>query len=72
MKRHNPKHKLSGQERCDLLSSAYGQLSLSITDTLKSAEAPKAYAKYRSFLKSLEGALRHAQCQRDREDEFSA
>lgn len=68
MKR-STKSKLTGNERCDILSSVAGRLALDVTELLKSAEAPKAYGRYRSFLKSLDGAIRHAQRQRREEEQ---
>ncbi len=64
------KYKLSGDERCGLLSMAAGRLALDVTDLLKRSEAPKTYARYRAFLKSLDGAIRHAQRQRDSEKDY--
>ncbi len=68
MKRPQGKLKLTGQERCDILSRIAGQLSLNVSDELRRSETPKAYAKYRAFIRSLDGAIRHAQRQRDSEE----
>ena len=63
-----PESKPTGQQRCDLLSSAYGRRPLDMRPILLEAGASGSYRKYCSFLKSLDGAIRHAQRIRDQEE----
>lgn len=69
MKAISKRHKRTGQERCDTLSHVAGLLfEMDIRIRLTEGEAPKTKAKYLSFVKSLDGAIRHAQRQRDTEE----
>ena len=62
------RYKPNGQGRCDILSLAYGTLPLDLRERLLMAGARGTYRKYSSFLKSLDGAIRHAQRIRDQEE----
>lgn len=63
------RHKRTGDDRCNMLSRIAGQmLSLQIPAHLRQAEAPKTREKFASFMKSLDGAIRHAQRQRGQEE----
>lgn len=64
-----PEHHLTPAERCDKLSHLAGMLEVAcIRASLIEAEAPMSLKKFRSFEKSLEGAIRHAQSMRSREE----
>lgn len=59
---------MTPQQRCDALSRAYGQLPLDLRHLFLEAGSRGTYRKYCSFLKSLDGAIRHAQRVRDTEE----
>lgn len=67
MKRQNPKHTKTGEQRCDSLSRAWGFARM-VGDALREGEAPLTMGKFKSFMKSLDGAIRHAQRQRNEEE----
>jgi hypothetical protein len=61
-------HALSARTRCELLIVAQHQAMVGVAAPLKRAEAPKAYAAYKRFLRSIDMSLRHAMRQRMREE----
>lgn len=67
MERRN-KHALSARTRCELLILAQHQAIVGVAAPLKRAEAPRAYAAYKRFLRSIDLTLRHAMRQRMREE----
>jgi len=68
MERRN-KHTLSARTRCELLIAAQHQAIVGVAAPLKRAEAPRAYAAYKRFLRSIDLTLRHAMRQRMREED---
>jgi hypothetical protein len=63
------KHTLSARARCKLLIVAQHQAIVGVAEPLSRAEAPRAYAAYKRFLKSIDLTLRHAMRQRMREED---
>lgn len=63
-----PRHKRSPDERLNALSHAYGICAELVGPDLREGEAPRTLARYRAFMKSLDGAIRHAQSARTREE----
>lgn len=55
------RHKLSAQERLEILEHAQTiMFEFDILKNLRLAEAPKALEKFRAFKRSLDGAVRNA------------
>lgn len=55
---------ISAEARADALAHAYGIASGMIGPSLRAGGAPHTMEKFRRFMKSLEGAIRHAQARR--------
>lgn len=61
------KHRRTADERCNSLSHAYGVCTAYVAQDLRDGEAPRTMARYRAFLRSLDGAIRNAQNVRERQ-----